>query len=134
MSSSSQHGEPFGLVGMGGYAGQACLSILKRTGPQKVRLTAVHDPAAENFPELLGILKERGITVYKTYEELLASPIKALWLPVPIDLHRPFTEQALQAGKAVLCEKPAAGCIQDVEAMIRARDAAKKPVAIGYQH
>jgi len=99
MTSPSQHDEPFGLVGLGGYAGGACLNILKRTGLQRLRLTAVHDPAAENFPDLVSQLKERGIAVYKTYEELLASPIKALWLPVPIDLHRSFTEKALAAAR-----------------------------------
>ncbi|MCL2641435.1 MAG: Gfo/Idh/MocA family oxidoreductase, partial [Phycisphaerales bacterium] len=105
-----------------------------RSGPQRLRLVAVHDPEPERFPELLAQLRGRGIAVYRSYEELLALPIKALWLPVPIDLHRVFTERALAAGKAVLCEKPAAGCVQDVDAMIRARDAAKLPVAVGYQH
>ena len=38
------------------------------------------------------------------------------------------------AGKAVLCEKPLAGSLQDVDAMIRARDIAGKPVAVAYQH
>jgi len=48
-------------------------------------------------------------------------------------LHRGFTEAALAAGKAVLCEKPAAGSIDDVDAMIAARDAARLPVGIGFQ-
>jgi predicted dehydrogenase len=54
-------------------------------------------------------------------------------LPLPIDLHRPFTEAALAAGKAVMCEKPAAGCVDDVDAMIAARDRAHQPVIIGFQ-
>jgi predicted dehydrogenase len=63
----------------------------------------------------------------------LAEPVDAVWLPLPIDLHRPFTEQALAAGKVVMCEKPAAGCVEDVDAMIVARDKAKIHVAIGFQ-
>src|SRR5205823_2302430 len=54
--------------------------------------------------------------------------------PVPIHLHRRFTELALAAGKVVLCEKPAAGTVQDVDAMIAARDRSGLPVAIAYQH
>jgi predicted dehydrogenase len=65
---------------------------------------------------------------------MLAAPLDAVWLPVPIALHRPFCTQALAAGKAVMCEKPAAGSVDDVDAMIQARDRAALPVAIGYQN
>src|SRR5829696_1805709 len=69
----------------------------------------------------------------RSYAELLDLPIDAVWLPLPIHLHRPYTERALAAGKAVLCEKPAAGCVDDVDAMIAARDASGRGVLIGFQ-
>jgi predicted dehydrogenase len=71
--------------------------------------------------------------VLEEFDDLLARPVDAVWLPLPIDLHLPFTTAALAAGKAVICEKPAAGCVDDVDAMIAARDRAKLPVAIGFQ-
>ena len=54
------------------------------------------------------------------FEHLLACDIQAVWLPLPIDLHCPYTKLALAAGTAVLCEKPAAGCVDDVDDMIAA--------------
>ena len=75
----------------------------------------------------------RAFPVFARWEDLLAHPAEAVWLPLPIPLHRPYTEQALAAGKAVLCEKPAAGCVQDLDAMQDAQSRAGLPVAIGFQ-
>jgi predicted dehydrogenase len=78
-------------------------------------------------------LRGAGVKVYAGVDELLAADVEAVWLPLPIDLHRSMTERALAAGKAVIVEKPAAGAVQDVDAMIAARDAAGLPVAVGFQ-
>jgi len=128
----------FGCVGLGGYAGASC-EFLERcsadpslAGP--VRLSAVFEPDQRRHAGRIEQLRQRGVRVLERYEDLLHEPIEALWLPLPIDLHRPFTIQALEAGKGVLCEKPAAGAVEDVDAMIAARDRHQKPVLIGYQH
>lgn len=129
----------FGLAGLGGYAA-AILSLLESHAapgpagePPLIRLAAVTEPDHTLHAPLIARLRAAGVTVVQRYEDLLALPIEALWLPLPIDLHRPFTVQALAAGKAVMCEKPAAGSLQDVDAMIAARDAARRPALIGYQ-
>jgi predicted dehydrogenase len=124
----------FGIVGVGGYGGEVSRDLLGHWDTLPVEFIAAHDPMAAKFPERVQQMKARGITFYDTYEQFLASPVEAMWLPVPIDLHRSMTEQALAAGKKILCEKPAAGSIQDVDAMIRARDAAHGTTVIGYQH
>jgi predicted dehydrogenase len=125
----------FGLAGLGGYAGHVCDRILgnPQAADHAAELVAVSDPQFERFPRRVAQLRARGVEVTRDFSELLDRPIDAVWLPLPIDLHLPFTEVALSAGKAVICEKPAAGCVDDVDKMIAARDRSGLPVAIGFQ-
>src|SRR5581483_895161 len=105
---------------------------MKCTDPAAT-LAAVCDPALERFGARVRDLASRGVTIAKSFDQLLACDIEAVWLPLPIDLHRPYTENALAAGRAVMCEKPAAGSVDDVDAMIEARDRSRLPVIVGFQ-
>lgn len=129
----------FGLAGLGGYAAvigrllEQCSWPDAQGNPPVVRLAAVCDPDLGRFASKVAELRGKGVAVFDSFEKMLTAPIEAVWLPVPIDLHRPFTEQALAAGKAVMVEKPAAGSIDDLDAMIAARDRTRLPVAVGFQ-
>ncbi len=122
-----------GLTGLGGWAGSMCDRILAGAESAGIRLAAVCEPQPRQFPDKLAQLKLKQIDVVTDFQQLLDTDIQAVCLPLPIDLHRPYTEAALGAGKAVLCEKPAAGCVDDVDGMIAARDHAARPVAIAFQ-
>lgn len=123
-------------VGLGGYGGTYLNFFNKdvEKGTNAAKLAYAMSSDLSRHQKVCDELKAKGVKLFESYDELLAQKeLEAVWLPVPIDLHREYTEKALAAGKAVMCEKPVAGCIDDIDAMIAARDKYKLPVAIGYQ-
>jgi predicted dehydrogenase len=80
---------------------------------------------AEDTARLFGIAKAFG-----SYEEMLADPeIEAVYNPLPNHLHVPMSIRAAEAGKHVLCEKPAGMNAAEVRELIAARD--RTDVVIG---
>jgi predicted dehydrogenase len=76
-------------------------------------------------------------THYGSYEELLtSSDVDAVYVPLPNDLHAPWTIAAVEAGKHVLCEKPLAMDAAEARTMVAAADAAgvKLAEAFMYRH
>jgi predicted dehydrogenase len=122
----------FAVAGLGGFAVLVAGLILD-ADPAMARLVGVGDPGRAGFAERAHQLEARGVAVADSFEEAAAvEGVDAVWLPVPIQWHRPMAEHAFAQGKAVLCEKPIAGCVADAEAMIAARDTAGRPGAVGF--
>ncbi|MBT3375385.1 MAG: Gfo/Idh/MocA family oxidoreductase [Lentisphaerae bacterium] len=122
-----------GLVAIGGYGNFYVRALLDGAPPEEYRIAGIVDPMAERSPRL-DDLKQRGIPIYDTLGEFYAKHRADLvTIASPIHLHCPQTCEALANGSNVLCEKPLGATIQEAQAMIDARDAAGKFVAIGYQ-
>jgi predicted dehydrogenase len=131
----------FGLTGLGGFSHfitERFLDEMGRAAHQlegpNAQLCAVADPYRARYRERASQLGQLGVSVYEDFNEMLASAeLDAVWMPLPIHLHREYTAQALSAGVAVMCEKPAAGSVQEVDAMIADRNRFASPLGIAFQ-
>jgi predicted dehydrogenase len=87
--------------------------------PQLFSVVAACDKAgdrASEFAERYGIAR-----VYDDYDALLAQPdIDVVVICTPPALHAPMVIAALQAGRHVVCEKPFAASLAEVDAVARA--------------
>ena len=123
-----------GLVGIAGYAGYLGQRLADAMAdPANPRLAAMFVPDPQNHAPRIDQLREMGVAFHDTYERLLDDDLDALWLPVPIHLHRTMPQAALARGIAVMCEKPVAATVDDVLAMRDAQRRANVPVYIGFQ-
>ena len=127
------------IVGVGGFAGH------HRTFVTAVAEKGLIDHVAqvappfdqENLADDVAALRQRGVAIYSSLRQLLAErrgDLDLVTIPTGIPLHRSMTVTCLEAGVNVMVEKPAAGCIQDVDAMIAARQRSGKLCAVAYQH
>ncbi|MEX1212473.1 MAG: Gfo/Idh/MocA family oxidoreductase [Balneolaceae bacterium] len=58
-----------------------------------------------------------------SYEELLSNPaVDAVYIPLPNHLHVPWSLQAIEAGKHVLCEKPIGLSSEEAKELIQVAD------------
>jgi predicted dehydrogenase len=74
---------------------------------------------------------KHGLTAYETLDALLGDPkVDIVLVATPNDVHLPLVVKALEAGKHVVCEKPAALNSRDLQKMINVSHKASKVFAI----
>lgn len=94
----------FAVIGAGGFA-RFSSSQFKKS--ECARLVGVHDPNAESIASFQHL--HPGIKAYETAGGLLADPeVDLVYIASPPSLHHQQSLASLDAGKHVICEKPAA--------------------------
>ena len=91
-----------GVLGAGAIAKYGLFAPISRVGGIDVVAVGARDAARASE-----YAKDNGIPRGDTYQALLDDPdIEAIYVALPNSLHCEWTVKALEAGKAVLCEKP----------------------------
>ena len=116
----------WGILGVAKIATAKVIPAMQKASNVEIAAIASRDlNKARAAAEQLGIPQ-----AYGSYEDLLQDPaIDAIYNPLPNHLHVPWSIQAAEAGKHVLCEKPIALSVAETRDLIAARD--KAQVKIG---
>ena len=92
--------------------------MLKGQWSDVVAIASRDQGNAEQTARTLGISKAFG-----SYEELLADDgIEAIYIPLPNQLHVPWSIKAAEAGKHVLCEKPLSLTVAEARKLLAVRN------------
>jgi predicted dehydrogenase len=109
----------WGVLGVASIAVRRAVPGMQKGQWSEITAIASRDRnKAEEAARKLGIPKFFG-----SYAELLADKeIDAVYNPLPHHLHVPWSIQAAEAGKHVLCEKPISTTVADAQELLRVRD------------
>lgn len=109
-----------GILGCARIAKSAVLDVARQV--PEIEVVAV---ASRDGDRAAAFAAEHGLArSHASYEALLADPdVEAVYNPLPNSLHAEWSIKALQAGKAVLCEKPLAANATEAQAIVEAAQA-----------
>ena len=103
----------WGLIGAGWIATKAIAPAMH------AQPNAILQGVASSDPKRAQLLNP--VTIHNSYEALINDPlVDAVYISLPNHLHCEWSVKALKAGKHVLCEKPFALNLSEVEVMIQA--------------
>jgi xylose dehydrogenase (NAD/NADP) len=120
----------WGIIGPGRIAPRIVRAL---SGSDRGELVAVASrdlSRAEAFAARFGIGQSFG-----SYDAILdAADVDVVYVALPNSLHAEWTIRALEAGKDVLCEKPLALSVQDVDAIIAATERTGRVAVEGFMY
>ncbi len=103
----------WGLIGAGWIATTAIAPAMHAAENTAIQAVASRDPERSRALN--------PITVHESYEALINDPlVDAVYISLPNHLHGEWAIKALKAGKHVLCEKPFAMNVAEVDLMVQA--------------
>jgi predicted dehydrogenase len=115
----------WGILGAAGIAESAFLPALARAGDGEAVVVGARDGArAERWAADHGVA--RGVEGYRAVVD--DPEVEAVYVALPNGLHAEWTIAALEAGKAVLCEKPLCGTPEETERVLATARTAARPL------
>ena len=111
----------WGILGAANFARQHMAPAIHAAhGAKLVALATSRPEKAAGFQSFAP-----GLRVHDSYEALLSDPeVDAIYVPLPNHMHVDWSIRALEAGKAVLCEKPVGMDVAEIDRLIGARNSA----------
>ena len=123
----------YAVVGLGNIAQMALLPAFEHAG-ENSELVALISSDKTKLEELGRRHKVKHLGSYDDLEGLIrAAEVDAVYIALPNNLHREFTERAARAGAHVLCEKPMALTEEDCRVMMRACEESHVKLMIAYR-
>ncbi len=112
-----------------GFMGKVHVEQIRRLGNvEVVALAAISDEEASRFGATYGIDRTTS-----DWQSLLADPsIEAVHVCTPNALHAPMSKAALEAGKAVLCEKPLTLNVEEARELVDLAKAKNLPNCVNH--
>ncbi|MBU4212022.1 MAG: Gfo/Idh/MocA family oxidoreductase [Kiritimatiellae bacterium] len=119
----------WGVIGCGGIAARRTIPEFKKM-VSNAELVSVMDISAERAR---AVAQQFGIPHWCTTEkELLRQSVDAVYIATPPNMHCRQVIQAAKAGKHILCEKPVAVSIREIDRMEAACQAAQVKFMLGF--
>jgi predicted dehydrogenase len=97
-----------------------------------IKIVAVCDPDVRRAETLASELDVPAFADYR--DTIAASGPDIVSVCVPVNLHRPVAEYAMDRGAHVFIEKPIAGSMADARAIQQKAAATRRKVVVGYQY
>jgi predicted dehydrogenase len=112
-----------------GFMGKVHSEAIRRVGHVDIAaVVAANATEAVAFGQSIGVERTSG-----DYKEILADPtIEAVHVCTPNALHYPLSKAALEAGKAVLCEKPLAMSAAEAQDMVNLAERTGLPNCVNH--
>lgn len=124
---AADSGPSIGVIGVGNR-GSSLAKIIAEETP--ARLAAVSDLSDERMAAIRKLAP--GVQLFKDYHDLLRSNVDAVVIATPVFLHAGHLEAAVQAGKHIYIEKPAASSVADCKKILRIVDSAPRSLNISF--
>ena len=120
-----------GVIGCGNQ-GQNHLRAIKELAPQAAEVSAISEVNEERLEGAKALWPQAS--VYRDYKEIFSGGgLDMVIVATMPNIHLEVTRFALKAGAHVLCEKPLALNLQEVESILETADRVGKSIQIGLQ-